>query len=45
MKVGYALKISKLVLVILNTSYFVGLIFLIMADVSMHLAYKLGDLD
>ena len=45
MKIGYALKIFKLVLVILNTSYFVGIMFMIMADVSMKLAYDLGDID
>jgi len=45
LKIGYALKIFKLVLVILNTSYFVGIIFLIIADVSITLAYHLGDTD
>jgi len=45
MKIGYGLKILKLVLVILNTSYFVGVIFLIMADVSMSVAHDLGSTD
>ena len=45
MKKGYALKIFKLVLVIYNASYFVGILFFIGADLSMHLAYKLGDTD
>ena len=45
MKVSYALKIFKLVLIILNTSYFVGIMFMIMADFSMSGAYEVGDLD
>jgi len=45
LKIGYALKIFKLVLVILNTSYFVGILFLIIADISMSLAYDLGNID
>ena len=45
MKVGYALKIFKILLIIVNTSYFVGIVFMIMADLSLVLATKLGDTD
>ena len=45
MKVGYGLKILKILLIIVNTSYFVGIIFMIMADVSFNLATILGDTD
>ena len=45
MKIGYGLKIFKLVVVILNTSYFVGIMFMIMADFSRSVAYELGDTD
>ena len=45
MKVGNGLRILKLVMLILNTSYFVGILFMIFADVTMSISKSLGDTD
>ena len=39
------LRILKIVVIILNMSYFVGIIFMIIADVFKAIAYELGDTD
>ena len=45
LKVGYMLKIFKLVIVLFNMSYFVGMLFLIIADVCKETNFKFGTSD
>ena len=45
MKIGNVLRILKLVMIILNTSYFVGIFFMIFAEVTMAISKLLGDTD
>ena len=45
MRVSNVLKILKLVMIILNTSYFVGILFMIYAEVTMTIAKALGHTD
>ena len=45
MKISNVLRILKLVLIIVNTSYFVGILFMIFAEVTMAISKLLGDTD
>ena len=45
MKIRNLLKIFKLVLIMFNVSYFVGIIFMIFAEVTMAISTELGDID
>jgi len=45
LKTCYMLRILKLVVILLNMSYFVGMIFMIIADSCKAIAYELGDID
>ena len=45
LKTSYMLKILKLVIIILNTSYFVGILFIIISDMSRSIAFVVGNTD
>ena len=45
MATGHVFRIIKLILVIFNISYFVGIIFLIFAEITMTVAKMEGDID
>ena len=45
LKTCYMLRILKLVVILLNMSYFVGMMFMIVADAFKAIAYELGDTD
>ena len=45
LKTMYMLRILKLIVILLNMSYFFGIIFMIVADLFMRIAYELGDTD
>jgi len=45
LKTGYIIKTFKLIIIILNTSYFVGILFMVISDVCMAIANDLGHTD
>jgi len=45
LKTNYSIKILKIVIILLNMSYFVGIIFMIIADACKTIAYEVGDTD
>ena len=45
LKASHILKIFKLILIILNTSYFVGIVFMIISDACRSIAHDLGHTD
>ena len=45
LKTCYMLRIFKLMVIIFNMSYFVGMIFMIIADSCMAIAHELGNTD